>query len=366
MSDSPVRARTLRFAPVAGATLALALVGGATAQSPSADTSAAPGASGLPGEGVLIGLITKDNTNPFFVKMHEGAQAKAAELGAELTYIAGTSSADNDTQVTGIESLISAGADGILLTASDSTAIVPSVEAAKAAGILVIALDTALNPADAAQATFATDNFLAGQLIGRWAAGHMGEDAVTNAKIALINDTPAHATVDVQRNQGFLDGFGVDIVDPLVIGDESDPRIVGQDVSNGQAEGGRTAMENLLSAHPDITVVHTINEPTASGAYLALQAAGVEDTVTMVSVDGGCPGVQAIADGTLGATAMQFPLLMASLGVEAVVEYAQSGTLPPPSEGLDFFNTGVNLITDQPVEDLESQDSAWGLENCWG
>jgi fructose transport system substrate-binding protein len=112
--------------------------------------------------------------------------------------------------------------------------------------------------------------------------------------------------------------------------------------------------------------VYTINEPAAAGAYEAIRAAGREDEVTIVSVDGGCPGVQNIADGVLGATSMQFPLDMAGLGVEAVAQYAADGTVPEPSEGLDFFDTGVTLVTDEPVEGLESEDSAWGLDNCWG
>ncbi len=186
------------------------------------------------------------------------------------------------------------------------------------------------------------------------------------AKIALIDDSPTHASVDVQRDQGFLSGFGVDVVDKTVIGDETDPRIVGHDTSSGQEAGGLTAMENLLSAHPDITVVHTINEPTAAGAYTALKNAGVQDKVLMVSVDGGCKGVEAVQSGQLGATAMQFPLLMASDGVDAVVKYASTKTVPPVSEGLTFFNTGVQLITDKPVAGVPSKDTTWGLANCWG
>jgi len=311
--------------------------------------------------------VVKDLDNPFFVKMIEGAQAKAAELGnIEVQALSGENSADNEGQVVAIENLIAAGAKGLLLTASDSKGIVPTVEKAKEAGMLVIALDTQLDPPDAAQATFATDNYLAGKLIGQWAAGHLGPEAVDSAKIAAINDSTLQTSVDVQRNQGFMEGFGVDIMDPAIWGDETDPRIVGQDVSNGTQELGRTAMENLLAAHPDITVLHTINEPTANGAYLAIEAAGLQDQITIVSVDGSCAGVKDVADGKVGATAMQFPLLMASLGVEAVAQFAADGTLPQPTEGLDFYNTGVALITDQPVEGLESYDTTWGLENCWG
>ena len=113
-------------------------------------------------------LITKTDTNPFFVKMREGAAAKAEELGITLKSYAGKIDGDNESQVAAIETCIADGASGILLTASDTAAIVPSVEQAKDAGLLVIALDTPLEPIGAAHATFATDNFLAGQLIGKW------------------------------------------------------------------------------------------------------------------------------------------------------------------------------------------------------
>ena len=102
-------------------------------------------------------------------------------------------------------------------------------------------------------------------------------------------------------------------------------------------------MEKLLQKDPSINVVYTINEPTAAGAYEALKAAGKEKDVLMTSVDGGCPGVKNVKAGVIGATSMQYPLLMASMGVEAVAEFAKSGKKPQPTPGLDFFNTGVSL-----------------------
>ncbi len=99
-------------------------------------------------------------------------------------------------------------------------------------------------------------------------------------------------SVDVGRDQGFLKGFGIDLGDPKKIGDEKDARIVGHDVTAGSEEGGRKAMENLLQKDPGITVVYTINEPAAAGAYEALKSVGRDKDVMIVSVDGGCPGVQ--------------------------------------------------------------------------
>ncbi|MBA3323724.1 MAG: sugar ABC transporter substrate-binding protein [Rhodobacteraceae bacterium] len=310
-------------------------------------------------------LITKTDTNPFFVKMKEGAQAKADELGMTLKSYAGRVDGDTESQVAAIEACIADGARGILLTASDTAGIVPSVQQAREAGILVIALDTPLDPLDAADATLATDNFLAGELIGKWAAAQLGDDAA-DARIAFLNLTPSQPTVDVLRNQGFMTGFGIDVKDVNVIGDEDDPRIVGHDVTNGNQEGGRTAMENLLQQDPTINVVHTINEPAASGAYEALRAVGREGDVLIVSVDGGCPGIKDVEAGVIGATSQQYPLLMASLGIEAIAQYAKDGTLPEPTEGKDFTDTGVALVTDQPADGVESIDTAEGTELCWG
>jgi len=257
------------------------------------------------------------------------------------------------------------GAKGILITASDTAGIVPAVQLARDAGLLVIALDTPLEPIDAADATFATDNFLAGELIGAWAAATLG-DAAADAKIGMLDLAVSQPTVGVLRDQGFLQGFGIDLGDPNKWGDETDPRIVGNDITAGNEEGGRRAMENLLIIDPEINVVYTINEPAAVGAYEALKAVGRENDVLIVSVDGGCPGVQDVKDGVIGATSQQYPLLMASLGIEAIAAWAKDGSKPENTPGKDFFDTGVALVTDAPVAGVDSIDTTEGAARCWG
>jgi fructose transport system substrate-binding protein len=322
-------------------------------------------ASAASAQEVSACLITKTDTNPFFVKMKEGAEAKAQELGITLKSYAGKIDGDHESQVAAIEACVADGAKGILLTASDTKAIVDSVKAARDAGLLVIALDTPLDPIDAADATFATDNFQAGLLIGQWAKATMG-DAAATAKIALLDLAISQPSVDVLRDQGFLTGFGVDLGDDAKWGDETDPRVVGHEVTAGNEEGGLKAMEALLTKDPDINMVYTINEPSAAGAYEALKAVGKEASTLIVSVDGGCPGVANVKDGVIGATSQQYPLLMASKGIEAIAAFAKDGTKPAPTEGKDFFDTGVALITDKPVDGVESIDSAKGMELCWG
>ncbi len=316
-------------------------------------------------DNILIGLITKTDNNPFFVKMREGAAAKAKELGVTFQSFAGKSDGDNDSQVVAIENLISAGAKGILITPSDTKAIVPTVKKARDAGILVIALDTPLDPIEAADATFATDNFQAGVLIGQWAAGTLGDKA-KSAHVAFLDALEFEPTVDLLRDHGFMKGFGIDFKDETHYGNETDKRIVGHQWGKGAEDGGRTGMENLLQKDPDVNVVYTINEPTAAGAYEALKAAGKAGDVLIVSVDGGCPGVKNVKAGVIGATSQQYPLLMASLGVQAVVDFAKTGKKPEPTPGLKFLNTGVKLITDKPVKGVESISTDEGLKLCWG
>jgi fructose transport system substrate-binding protein len=219
--------------------------------------------------------------------MREGAEAAAAEHNMTVNSYAGQYDGDHEAQVAAVETCIANGVSGILLVPSDSSAMVSAVQQARDAGILVITLDTPLNPIDAADATLATDNFRAGELIGQWAAATLGDEAA-NAKIAFLDLDVGQPTVDVLRNQGFMTGFGIDTKDPNVIGDEDDPRIAGHDVTQGAEEGGRTAMENILAANPDVNVVYAINEPAAAGGYQALQAMGMENDVLIVAVDGGC------------------------------------------------------------------------------
>ena len=312
----------------------------------------------------LACLITKNNTNPFFVKMKEGAEAAATAAGMDFQAYAGEKDGDAAPQITAIENCMAAGAKGILITPTNDS-VGPALKDARAAGILVIALDTPLADPEAQDMTFATDNFEAGLRIGKWAAAKLGAEAA-NAKIAMLDINKDNISVDVARDTGFLVGFGIEVPDLTVLGSETDPRIVGHETSEANPEGGLRAMETLLAKEPGINVVYTINEPAAEGAYQALKNAGKEGQAIIVSVDGGCPGIASVKSGVIGATSQQYPLKMAAMGIEAIAAYAKDGTKPVASEGLSFFNTGVNLITDQPVEGVESLDSTKGTELCWG
>jgi fructose transport system substrate-binding protein len=305
----------------------------------------------------VIGLITKTETNPFFVKMKEGAQAAAKAHGLKLITGAGKNDGDNAGQVTALENMIAAGAKVVMVTVNDSKAIVPAIRKARAKGVVVIALDSPTDPVDATDALFATDNYRAGTLIGQYARSALGNRP---AKIATLDLFPGHP-VGAQRHNGFLKGFGLTAPEKAnnTLGRPNE--VVCMADSYGDQTRGQTGMENCLQKNPDISVVYTINEPTAAGAYKALKAAGKEKNVVLVSVDGGCQGIRDVASGAIAATAQQYPMRMAELGVAAGAAFIKEGRKPS-----GYTDTGVTLIAGRPMPGVESKDVPTGMSLCFG
>jgi fructose transport system substrate-binding protein len=334
-------------------------------------TTSSSGSSGASGQKVGVALVLKTFTNPFFVSMKNDAQAEAAKIGVDLTVSAGQKDGDVTTQITSIENAISAGDRGILIT-PNGPGVNAAIGKARQAGLFVISLDTPPNPASTVDITFATDNLEAGKLIGKWTAAQLHSQQATIAMLDLFNDQVV--TVDLNRDHGFLTGMGINPGDLSRNGGEASSgtysggsyTVVCHQPTQGAEGGGRTAMETCLSKNPSINVVYTINEPAAAGAYTALKAAGHTSGVLIVSVDGGCAGVNNVQKGVIGATSQQYPGRMAKLGVDAIHDLVTKGVKPAVSTGLDFYNTGVKLITDKAVSGLDSATSAQGATTCWG
>ncbi len=329
---------------------------------------------------VAVSLITKDSTNPFFVAMQAGAREAAAENGVDLTVGSGTGEGDDQGQIDLIENAIAQGQAGILITPM-SVNVNDAISRAREAGLYVIALDTPTDPPDVVDITFATDNCLAGEAIGQWAAGKLNGEKAVIAELVIFDDRVV--SVDYCRANGFLIGMGIDVpvledmLSPAKSGSYTtgaggDYEIACLEATGANEEGGRRGMENCLAGNPDINVVYTINEPTAFGAAVALEAAGltVGEDVIMVSVDGGLAGVQAVQAGTIQATSQQYPLLMAKLGVEAIKTIADGGAAPEnTSANGQFFDTGVVLCTDDPQDTVTSapqESSQYCIDNAWG
>ncbi|MGI3780941.1 MAG: substrate-binding domain-containing protein [Janthinobacterium lividum] len=358
----------------AGVVLAAAASLTLTACAGSATPSGSSSGSGAAGGGkIAVTLITKTSTNPFFLAMKKGAEDEAAKDGVTLTYAAGAQDGDEDGQIKAIEAAVARGDKGILITVN-GPGVNSAIEQARKQGLYVIALDTPPDPADTVDLTIATNNFQAGQEIGKWAAAKQAGKPANIALLDLYNDKVV--SVDYGRDQGFLTGMGIDTKDVKKNGDEDKSgsytggkggtyTIACNEPTQGAQDQGKSAMETCLSKTKDINLVYTINEPAAAGAAEALKAAGV--TATIVSVDGGCsPGVADVKAGIIGATAQQYPVKMAQLGVQAIKTIADGGPKPAVSPGLTFLDAGVALVTDKPVDGDQSITSDAASKICWG
>ncbi|MEU6506004.1 substrate-binding domain-containing protein [Streptomyces sp. NPDC046942] len=340
-----VRARGRRRRPRQGAALLVVgtlLVGAAACAGHQNST----GGNGT--RKVTIGLVTKTETNPFFVAMRKAAADTARKNNAELIALSGKFDGDNEGQVAAVESLIARHVQGILITPSNTTGILGAIAEARRQGILVIALDTATDPANAADATFATDNFHAGRLQGAYVKAVLAGRA---PKVFMLDGTEG-STVSRLRHDGFLSGFGIK---------DDSPAIRGRAITNGDRNQAQTATENLLQRTTDVNSLYAINEPVADGAYTALAARGLTRQVTIGAIDGACEGVRDVRSGRYAATVMQFPIRMADQGVTAVTDFVRKGKKPS-----GFTDTGTVLITDRPVPGLPSRNTDWGLRHCWG
>lgn len=302
---------------------------------------------------VIVGIITKNDTNPFFVKMRDGAKAEARKLDVRLLTAAGTQDDDIAGQIKAIERMTAAGVKTILITANGD-GILPAVRKAQAQGVQVIALDSPFTGADA---LFATDNFNAGELIGQYTKAAMGGKPL---RIVTMDLFPGHP-VGAQRHNGFMKGLGLAAPDASSTDLGAGREIVCMGDSFGNFEKGKAAMQACLQKTKEINVVYTINEPAAEGAYEALKEAGREKDVLIVSVDGGCAGVAAVAAGRIAATSQQYPLRMAGKGVAAGLDYVRTG-----KRASGYLNTGVNLITAKPLPGIGSKDTTSGTQLCWG
>jgi len=340
-----------------------------------AGTVAACGSSssgGSGGKSVKAVLILKTFSNPYFVSMENSAKAEAARRGVDLTVAAGTTDSDTSTQISAIDNAVAAGDAGIIIV-SNGTAVNSALEKARAAGLYTIALDTVPIPPSTVNLTYATDNTEAGRLDGQWAAAKL---AGKPADVALLDDlTNSVVSVDVDRDHGFLEGMGIPVGDPNINGREPTSghytggqggtyTIACQLPTQGAIPGGKSAMQTCLQKEPNINVVYAINEPAAEGAAQALAAAN--NKAIVVAIDGGCSNLPYVANGSIAATAGQFPGKMAADGVDAIDNLVTRHLHPAASPGLGFFNTGTTLYTNSPLPGVTSVNVTAAKTLCWG
>jgi ribose transport system substrate-binding protein len=240
--------------------------------------------------------------------MEKGAKEAAAEIGATLnTQDAQLDLANQNTQ---IDAFIQQGVDLIVISAVDQAGIAPAIERAKAAGIIVMAVDT---PAVGADAVFQTNAVQAGEVSCTYLFDQMGG----KGEVLLVDGTPIQTIID--RITGCKN----------VAANYPDIKIVGQQASRNDRASGMSVTTDMLTAHPDVTGIFGMNDPSALGAVLAVEQAGKSSQIKVTGVDGSPEAVQELnREGSpfIG-TATQNPGEMVRQAVKAAVSITEGQTL---------------------------------------
>ncbi len=269
--------------------------------------------------------------NPFWQTLRDGVEARAAADGVTVDVISLPTNAGVSDQVAQMEDAVTQGYDGIILGTIDAAGIVPGVEAANAAGIPVLAVDTAPAGGDLVSLV-QTDNVAASRLAGEFVVEQVGgQGKVLNLQGDLANQTGQ------ARSEGFHEA--VDAASGIQVIDQS---------AHWRQEEGLSITENILTSDPDIVAIFTANDPPALGALQALKSAGRDD-VAIVGFDAIPDAVEAVKNGEMTATVAQFPRVMGTVGVDLLVRHLNGEEVPAT------VDSGAMLVTQENAEQFQQE-----------
>lgn len=245
-----------------------------------------------------VGLIVSTLNNPFFVKLKEGAEAKAEKLGYELLIM--DSQNDPAKEVSNMEDMTSKGVSIVLLNPVDSDAAIAAIQIANNLGTPVITLDRMSNAGDVVT-HIASDNVAGGVMAAKYIIEQLGGEGNV---VELEGTAGSSATRD--RGAGFNKGIK-----------DANFNVVAKQTADFDRTKGLSVMENILQGKKDIKAVFAHNDEMALGALKALQDANLNDVI-VVGFDATDDAVESVKKGEMAATVAQQPEIIGSLGIETM------------------------------------------------
>lgn len=255
---------------------------------------------------VKVTLITMDSIDEHWLKVKAGAQAKADELGnVALTFNAPPGKVDAAVQLQMVEDAITKKANAILLAPLNKDALSPGVEKAKAAGIAVVIIDSAVSSPNF-DAFFSTDNGAAARL----AADEMAKAIGGKGKVAIVNAQAGAGTTMTRENE-----FKAQMAakHPGIV-------VVGTQYSDGDKTKALNQATDFMTAHPDLAGIYGCNEGATVGVGTAVEQAGKAGVVKVVGFDWSADTKALVAKGVVQASMVQNPYVMGYKGVQAAVD----------------------------------------------
>lgn len=293
----------------------------------------------------VVGVSMFTLAAPYYAAQLQAASEEAKKLGCEVT----TADGQNDMakQIGDVEDMVSRGVNVLIIDPRDPEGLVPAVNAAAADGVKVVVIDSALSQKANYVTLVQSSNDANGKLVGEWLANEMKGKPM---KIALISGDKGNV-VGEERRLGVIRGL---VEGQLRQDGSADVEIVGQGWGGWTHEGGLKAMEDLLTAHPDVNVVLGENDSMVLGAAKALEQAGKTDVLLVAAADGQKEAYAMIKDGKYGATGLNNPTEIGRLGVQYGVK-ALRGELPAGFPKISYTDPAV--ITKANVDQFYKPDS---------
>lgn len=276
-----------------------------------------------------IAIIISTLNNPWFVFLGENAAAKAKELGYETKIFDSQNNTALETDH--FENAIASGYNAILFNPTDADGSIANVLKAKEAGVPVFCMDREVNSTVAATSQILSDSYSGCVALGKYFVQQMNKNGKYVELLGLVGDNNTW-----NRSKGFHE----------VVDHYPGLKMVAQQSADFDRNKAMEVMESILQAHSDITGVFCGNDAMAMGAYQALVSAGKEKSVKVFGFDGAEDVINAIADGKVSATGMQFPKVMAYTAATFADEYFK-GKRDFPKK----MPVAVEMVTRQNIKD---------------
>lgn len=281
----------------------------------------------------VVGFIPMTLNNEYFITMVNGAKEKAKELGIELKVQAGDQHASAADQLTIVENMITSGVDAICIVPSSSEGLAAALKKCKEAKVPVINIDTKLDESVLKESGvdvpfYGTNNFEGAKAIGEYVAKNFKKGTKTAILTGIAGQQNA-----ADRKDGFLKGAGDSI------------NVIAEQSANWEVDQGYAAVQNILTANPDIELVYCGNDGMAIGALRAIKEAKKQDQIKVIGFDGVSEALNLIESGEMLATGAQFPAEMGKLGVENAVKLIKG------EKAKENIDTGAKLITKNNVKE---------------
>ncbi|GGE11849.1 ABC transporter substrate-binding protein [Aureimonas endophytica] len=294
-----------------------------------------------------VGVAMYTLSAPYFAAQEAAAVDQAKKAGCEVSTADGQN--DMNKQIADVEDMVAKGVKLLILNPRDPEGLVAAANAATAAGVKVVVMDSSINTDANVVTQVRSSNDQNGYLVGQWLAKRMQG---TPMKIALLSGSQGNE-VGRDRRLGVFRGV---VEGQLVNEGKSSFEVVGQGWGSWEQEGGLKAMEDLLTAHPDVNVVLAENDSMALGGMKALEGVGKTDVLVLAAADGQKEALAAIKEGKYGATGLNDPDLVARTAVDIGMK-ALNGSLEPGFPKLKLTEPAV--ITKENVDKFYRPDAVF-------